>query len=156
MTEFCGLKATCMTAGFAPLSLGTETSGSICMPEPHPDQTDLIDPLSSPMTEATASAAKAHGQRAAGLLGIDATLDEHQIDVIIGPGDCAIGGVAALAGYPTGMVPMGRLDGPGGMGQPQGLMLVSRAGGEAKMLEFMQLWETVVGPWKVQAGSSWP
>ena len=35
------------------------------------------------------------------------------------------------------------------MGQPQGLMIISRRHGEAKMLEFMRLWETKQGPWQI-------
>ena len=101
------------------------------------------------MTDAAAAAALAHGRRLAGPEGIDRALAEHGVDFIIGPGDCAICAVAALAGYPTAVVPLGILEGEGGMGQPQGLMMISGAGGEGRMLEFMRLWEDVVGGWKV-------
>ena len=101
------------------------------------------------MTDATAAAALAHGRRLAGPAGIDRALADHSVDFIIGPGDCAICAVAALAGYPTAVVPLGILEGEGGMGQPQGLMMISGAGGEGRMLEFMRLWEGVVGGWKV-------
>lgn len=115
----------------------------------HTDQTDLIQTLKSSMTSETAAAAKAHGRRRAGLQGINIALMENEIDMIIGPGDCSICAVAALVGYPTAMVPLGRLEGPGGMGQPQGLMIVGGNRGEGKMLEFMKLWERVIGPWKI-------
>lgn len=115
----------------------------------HNDQTDLIQTLESTLTDEIAAAAKAHGRWLAGPQGIDVALAENEIDVIIGPGDCSICAVAALAGYPTGMVPMSRLEGPGGLGQPQGLMIVGGAGGERKMLEFMKLWKQVIGKWKV-------
>lgn len=74
---------------------------------------------------------------------------ENKIDLIIGPGDCEICAVAALAGYPKAMVPMSRLKGPVGLGQPQGLMIIGRAGSEAIMLQFMKLWKEVIGMWKV-------
>ncbi|PWY83399.1 amidase [Aspergillus heteromorphus CBS 117.55] len=122
---------------------------STALPPPHTDQDDLQKTLESNLDEETAAAAKAHARRLAGPEGIDATLQQHGIDVIVGPGDCAICAVAALAGYPTGMVPLGRLEGPGGLGQPQGLMLVGPKGGEGKLLEFMRLWEDVVGDWRV-------
>lgn len=101
------------------------------------------------MPDEIAAAAVAHGRRLAGPEGIDATLAEHGIEMIIGPGDCSICAVAALVGYPTAMVPMGRLEGPGGLGQPQGLMIVGTAGSEGKILEFMKLWVQIVGPWKI-------
>ncbi|GKZ25179.1 hypothetical protein AbraCBS73388_000627 [Aspergillus brasiliensis] len=122
---------------------------SSTMPPPHTDQTDLEETLNSTLTEETATAAKAHAQRLAGHDGIDATLQSNRINLIIGPGDCAICAVAALAGYPTAMVPLDRLEGPGGLGQPQGLMLVAGVGGESHILAFMQLWKQMVGDWKV-------
>jgi amidase len=109
----------------------------------------LTKTLESTLTDEIASAAKAHGIRVAGPQGIDATLVESKIDVIIGPGDCAICVLAALAGYPTAMVPMSRLEGPGGLGQPQGLMMVAGAGDESKMLKFMKLWKQVIGTWEI-------
>ncbi|PWY84435.1 amidase [Aspergillus eucalypticola CBS 122712] len=122
---------------------------SSAMPQPHTDQNDLEETLKSTLTEEKATAAKAYAQHLAGPDGIDATLQENHINLIIGPGDCAICAVAALAGYPTAMVPLDRLEGPGGLGQPQGLMLINSAGGEAQILAFMQLWKQVVGDWKV-------
>lgn len=115
----------------------------------HTDQTDLKETLKSTLTEETATAAKAYAQRLAGPDGIDVALQSSRINLIIGPGDCAICAVAALAGYPTAMVPLDRLEGPGGLGQPQGLMLIASAGGEAQILAFMQLWKQVVGDWKI-------
>lgn len=95
------------------------------------------------------AAAISHGRRLAGPQGIDVALAENKIDLVIGPGDCSICAVAALAGHPTAMVPLGRLEGSGGRGQPQGLMLVGSAGSEVMMLEFMKLWEQVIGTWKI-------
>jgi amidase len=57
--------------------------------------------------------------------------------------------LAALAGYPTAMVPTSILEGPAGLGQPQGLMIIGPAGSERQILEFMTLWEQVIGIWKV-------
>ena len=101
------------------------------------------------MSEATAAAATEWGRRRAGPEGIDHALTKHGIDLIVGPGDCSICVVASLAGYPTAMVPLGTLEGQEGMGQPQGLMIISTAMAERKMLEFMRLWEEILGPSKV-------
>lgn len=115
----------------------------------HTDQADLIQTLESTMTDETASAVKAQGKFLAGSQGIDAALAKNEIDLIIGPGDCEICAVAALAGYPKAMVPLSRLEGPVGLGQPQGLMIIGGAGSERKIFEFMKLWKEVIGTWKV-------
>lgn len=47
------------------------------------------------------------------------------------------------------MIPLSTLTGDYGMGQPQGLMMVSSRGAERTMLAFMKLWEEIVGEWKV-------
>lgn len=44
---------------------------------------------------------------------------------------------------------MSTLEGPAGLGQPQGLMIIGTAGSERQILEFMKLWEQVIGIWKV-------
>jgi amidase len=75
--------------------------------------------------------------------GIDNCLSKSKIDLVIGPGNCAICATACLAGYPTGLI----LKGEKGMGQPQGLMMISTGNsGESEMLRFMRVWERdVVG-----------
>ncbi|PYI09724.1 amidase [Aspergillus sclerotiicarbonarius CBS 121057] len=147
--QFCSLLDAPRVTSVQELVEYNEQNAASAMPEPHPDQKDLIDTLHSPMTEESAAAAAAHGHRLAGPEGIDATLEKHQIDLIVGPGDCATCAVAALAGYPTAMLPMSRLEGKGGMGQPQGLMVVGSAGSEGKMLQLMRRWAEVMGPWEI-------
>ncbi|MCJ1392514.1 hypothetical protein MMC18_005382 [Xylographa bjoerkii] len=149
MEEFCSKLVHPPIRSLPELIEWNKENASRAMPEPHTDQTDLLETLEFSMTDATAAAALRHGRRLAGPEGIDRALAEHNVGFIIGPGDCAICALAALAGYPTAVVPLGLLDGEGGMGQPQGLMMISGAGGEEKMLEFMRLWEDVIGGWKV-------
>ncbi|MCJ1435812.1 hypothetical protein MMC27_005187 [Xylographa pallens] len=149
MEEFCSKLIDPPVRSLAELIEWNRKNASRAMPEPHTNQADLLETLESSMTDATAAAALTHGRRLAGPQGIDRALAEHNVDFIIGPGDCAICALAALAGYPTAVVPLGILEGEGGMGQPQGLMMISGAGGEGRMLEFMRLWEGVVGGWKV-------
>lgn len=105
----------------------------------HPDQTDLVQTLELTLPRELTAAAPAHGRRLAGPQEIDIALAENEIDIIIGPGDCCICAVTALVGYPTAMVPLGRFEGPGGRGQPQGPMLVGSTGSDGKILEFMKL-----------------
>ncbi|RAK95966.1 amidase [Aspergillus ibericus CBS 121593] len=146
---FCSLLDAPRVTSVQELVEYNEQNAAIAMPEPHSDQKDLIDTLHSSLTDESAAVIKAYGHRLAGPEGIDATLAKHQIDLIIGPGDCATCAVAALAGYPTAMLPMSRLEGKGGMGQPQGLMVVGSAGSEGRMLQLMQRWAEVVGPWEI-------
>ncbi|RAL08827.1 amidase [Aspergillus homomorphus CBS 101889] len=147
--RFCALLDNPKVTSVSELIDYNQQHASSALPEPHTDQTDLIATLNSSLDDETAATATALAQRLAGLDGIDAALQANRIDLIISPGDCAICAVAALAGYPTAMVPLGRLGGPGGMGQPQGLMLISGNGGEAKLLQFMHLWKEVIGGWKI-------
>lgn len=115
----------------------------------HADQDDLVKVLEDCTSPDTVTVATAHARKLAGPLGIDRCLSETGADVIIGPGDCSICVVAALAGYPSAMIPLGTLTGNFGMGQPQGLMMVSTKGAEGTILAFMKLWEDLVGEWKV-------
>jgi len=117
------------------------------MPAPHGDQADLIATLQTEETADTSAKAISYG-RSRAREGIRECLERDDVDIIAGPGDCGICIVAALAGYPAAMVPMTVLGGEKGMGQPQGLMLIANAGHEAKIIEFMQLWESVVGSWQ--------
>lgn len=124
-------------------------NASRAMPPPHTDQTDLIATTESKLSAHEADELLSQARTRASE-SIDAALNDHGIDVIIGPGDCPLCTVAALAGYPTAMVPLGVLESEEGMGQPQGLMVIAGKDGEGAMLRFMKLWEQdVVGRAKV-------
>ena len=123
------------------------SQGLICLTA-YEDQSRLVGMLSSNMNENEAVRRVAYGRESAGRQGIDKALAEHNIDIIIGPGDSGICDIAAQAGYPTAMVPLGMLKGKYGLRQPHGLMITSRKNGEGKMLEFMMLWEEIVGNWQ--------
>jgi amidase len=82
--------------------------------------------------------------------GIDKTLAQYDIDVIIGPADSFLSSLAAAAGenlapissfprlmgigYPIATVPIGRMD---FNGRPFGLLALTTAHREAKLLHFM-------------------
>ncbi|KAJ5724093.1 amidase signature domain-containing protein [Penicillium malachiteum] len=71
-------------------------------------------------------------------LGIDATLQENEIDIIIGTPTGRAATVAALAGYPVGSVPLGyaRFN-----GRPFGLAIFAPANAEALIISAMSAWE---------------
>lgn len=72
-------------------------------------------------------------------LGIDATLQENEIDIIIGAPTGRSATVAALAGYPVGTVPLGyaRFN-----GRPFGMAIFAPANAEPLILSAMSAWES--------------
>jgi amidase len=94
--------------------------------------------------------------------GIDKALAQYDIDVIIGPADSFLSSLAAAAGwnltpissfptlmgigYPIATVPIGRMD---FNGRPFGLVALTTAHKEAKLLHFMSAWEKTFLPWPV-------
>lgn len=78
-------------------------------------------------------------RKLAGPENIDRVLGEHDLDVIIAPSDSPISGVAALAGYPIGTMPLGYLK---DSGRPFGLTILASAGQEHKILALMRNWES--------------
>ncbi|KUJ15904.1 amidase signature enzyme [Mollisia scopiformis] len=70
--------------------------------------------------------------------GIDKALSQYDIDVIIGPADSFLSTLAAAAGYPLAVFPLGQMK---FNGRPFGLVALTRAHGEDKLLRFMSAWE---------------
>lgn len=116
----------------------------------HTDQADLIRTLEADITVAEVEEATSK-TRTFAQEKIRRCLEDNDIDMICGPGDCVICIVASIAGFPAAMVPMSFLKGETGMGQPQGLMILSHGEAEGKMHEFMNLWQDIAGPWQVPA-----
>ncbi|KAF2154254.1 amidase [Myriangium duriaei CBS 260.36] len=125
-----------------------EANAKYAMPEPHTNQSDLYDALNSKYTQGEVKKMQAE-YHAKAREAIEDCLSSNDIDIIIGPGDCSICVVASLARCPSAMVPMTILTGEKGMGQPQGLMIISKRHDEGKMLEFMKLWNKHIGPWQI-------
>lgn len=70
--------------------------------------------------------------------GIDKTLQEYDVDVIIGPGESALFYIAAGAGYPVGTLPLGYLN---FNGRPFGLQIIAKAHQEALIIQVQSAWE---------------
>lgn len=113
----------------------------------HTDQTDLLEILETKCRQADVDEIEAVIYPRA-KQGIQDCLESNEIDIVVGPGDCSICVLASLGKCPSAMVPYTLLTGEKGMGQPQGLMIITKAGDEGKMLEFMKLWEAQIGPWQ--------
>jgi len=104
------------------------------MPREHPDQSALIKGVEDTSTEDFVKSVQAHVQHLARAQGIDKALDEHGVDVIVAPGDSPITSLTTSADYPVAAVPNGVLS---IYGRPHGLSVLTRAGNEMKLMEFM-------------------
>ncbi|KAM6480980.1 amidase family protein [Trichoderma sp. SZMC 28011] len=70
--------------------------------------------------------------------GIDKTLEENDVDIIIGPGDGPMFGIALTAGYPVATVPLGYLE---FNGRPFGMQIAAKAHQEALLIQAQSAWE---------------
>jgi amidase len=77
--------------------------------------------------------------RGTAIAGIQKTLNDFNIDVIMGPADARIASVAAAAGYPVATVPLGFAD---FNGRAFGMNILAGPGKEGDMLHVMSAWET--------------
>lgn len=69
---------------------------------------------------------------------VNSLLKKHDVDVIVGPSDSKLAGVAAAAGFPIGNVPLGFAE---FNGRGIGLSVLAPAGHELAILKFMSAWE---------------
>lgn len=65
-------------------------------------------------------------------------LQQHEVDVILGPCDSRTGSVGAAAGFPVGNLPFGFAH---FNGRPFSLHMIAPANEEAKMVQVMAAWE---------------
>lgn len=104
-----------------------------------------------------------HARHCCGKAGIDKVMEEHGINIIVGPGDgplFMIAGTAgevssvqpetdssfsdsATAGYPSATLPLGHLD---FNGRPFGLQMMARANEDALLIQAQSAWEASLGP----------
>ncbi|KAH6662989.1 hypothetical protein B0J14DRAFT_662361 [Halenospora varia] len=93
--------------------------------------------------ESAKEAAKVLAWQKAGNIanGIDKTLTEFGLDVIIGPMDGRIPTIAAAAGVPVGTVPLGYSK---TTSRPYGLAVVATAGQEQNTFQFMSAWDATM------------
>jgi amidase len=80
----------------------------------------------------------AYARERCGKRGIDRTLEENGVDVIIGPGDGRMFKISGTAGYPIASLPLGYLD---FNGRPFGLQVTTKAHQEALLIQVQSAWE---------------
>lgn len=109
--------------------------------EEHPGQQLLESALEDKMSEEKYAEGVSLVRKAAKTNGIDKTIHQFGLDVIVGPMDGRIPTIAAAAGYPVGTVSLGysQIN-----GRPFGLAVVALANEEHKMLQFMTAWDELM------------
>ena len=102
-------------------------------------QAQLKDALGEVMDDTSYEHAKPFLRRKAKTEGFDKLFSKHGVDVVAGSLDSRIVTIAAAAGYPAGVVPLGYADYLNG--RPFGMVIVAAAGREDKIIELMSAWE---------------
>ncbi|PVH79048.1 amidase signature enzyme [Cadophora sp. DSE1049] len=105
---------------------------------PYDNQDTLIQAAVSNMSDAEHKVLLAETRSVGREQGIDKTLKDFDIDVIIGPADSSVNLIIAAAGYPSATMPLSYLD---YNGRPFGLIAFTTAGGEKTLLKLMKAWE---------------
>jgi len=112
------------------------------LPPDYSSQAGLLRAARTTMPPETYHDTVAHARHAARDLGIDKTLRENDVDVLIGPADGPLFAVAAAAGYPIGTLPLSCLE---RNGRPFGCVCLAGVGREDIVLIVMGGWERMVG-----------
>ncbi|KAH7416717.1 amidase signature domain-containing protein [Cadophora sp. MPI-SDFR-AT-0126] len=105
---------------------------------PFDNQETLIQAAGSKMSDAEHKVLLEETRSVGREQGIDKSLKDFDVDVIIGPADSSVNLIIAAAGYPSATVPLSYLD---YNGRPFGLIAFTTAGGEKTLLRFMKAWE---------------
>lgn len=115
----------------------------LTLPPSSPNQDDLMAALQSGTLKEQVQAARSHLQHVGGREGLGKLFEEHQVDVIAAPGDTPLSSLAAAAGYPTAVAPLGALK---LNGQPFGIILTSPPHTEHILLHFLTAYEATFPP----------
>ncbi|PON27926.1 hypothetical protein TGAM01_v203063 [Trichoderma gamsii] len=79
-----------------------------------------------------------HARKVGRDIGIDKTLKEYDVDLVIAPADSAVNLLVSAAGYPSATMPLSYLK---YNGRPIGLVAFTTAGGEEMLLNFLRAYE---------------
>ncbi|KAK3367391.1 amidase signature domain-containing protein [Lasiosphaeria ovina] len=113
----------------------------IALPSAYPGQQLLEGALKDTLSDEIYALGVKTIRDAARVNGIDKTLSEFDLDVIIGPMDGRIPTIAAAAGYPVGTMPLGYSS---TNGRAFGACIITGAGQEDKILKAMSAWHVTM------------
>lgn len=108
------------------------------LPPSADNQAGFIRALDAKMTDEDYQSLITFARERCGKRGIDQTLDEYGVDIIMGPGDGAMFIISGTAGYPVASLPLGYLD---YNGRPFGLQITAKAHQEALLIQVQSAWE---------------
>lgn len=115
----------------------------LTLPPTCPHQNDLLSALQSHTPKDQLRLLRTHLLNAGGRDGLDFLFAQHQLDILIAPGDSALSTISAAASYPTAACPLSALK---LNGQPFGLTLTSPPHTEARLLHFLTAYEATFPP----------
>jgi amidase len=106
----------------------------------HQDQVELINSFNSPLTDEKSCSAARELKRLAGSDGMGKFMAQNDLDLIVSSSDCSLVSFAACAGWPSGTVPLGRLEN----GLPYGMFVLARVGEDERIFQFMSAFEKMI------------
>jgi amidase len=105
-------------------------------------QQQLENTLKNQLTEETKQKIMSFAWKSARDNGFDRIFAETDTELLLGPLDGRVVTIAAAAGYPCGVVPLGYADNFNG--RPYGAVFVAKSGMEGKILQAMSAWEATI------------
>ncbi|KAF1954823.1 amidase family protein [Byssothecium circinans] len=108
------------------------------LPPRYDNQNGLIRAQKSNISKEEYDEILSHSRRSGRENGIDKTLKENGVDVILGPGDGPLFYIAGIAGYPIASLPLSYLD---FNGRPFGLVALATAHQESLLVQVQSAWE---------------
>ncbi|KAF2434006.1 amidase signature enzyme [Tothia fuscella] len=133
-------QSTCPITSVADMVDWNEIHSELALPAGFSNQADLIRARDNDSSPEDVARAIPEARKLAAEHGIDAVLDQHNIDLIAAPEDSSMCLFASVAGYPLVMVPLGTID---YNGRPHGICIIAKKGQEEKLLFFASAYEKV-------------
>ncbi|KAI1271209.1 putative glutamyl-tRNA amidotransferase subunit A [Xylaria sp. FL0933] len=108
------------------------------LPPHHPRQDTFISAQELELSQDEYDRALQHLRYVSRDSGVDYVLEQHGVDVIIGPADSFLTSIAAGGGYPIAGMPLSYLD---FNGRPLGLAAITRRGEDGLLIKVLSAWE---------------
>ncbi|PTB49596.1 hypothetical protein M431DRAFT_500069 [Trichoderma harzianum CBS 226.95] len=108
------------------------------LPPDYDNQDQLQNAATMTMSDEEHDFLLRHARKVGRDIGIDKTLKEYDVDLIIAPADSPVNLLVSAAGYPSATMPLSYLE---YNGRPIGLVAFTTAGGEGMLLNFLRAYE---------------
>ncbi|UKZ68357.1 uncharacterized protein TrAtP1_009396 [Trichoderma atroviride] len=108
------------------------------LPPDYDNQDQLQNAATMTMSDQEHDFLLKHARKVGRDIGIDKTLKEYDVDLVIAPADSPVNLLVSAAGYPSATMPLSYLK---YNGRPIGLVAFTTAGGEGMLLNFLRAYE---------------